>query len=170
MVMNKLITPSATLFLICVALRLVCASPTEAQSNNSLKLGSEDHVVYIDINKLPTKIKLENKDIFDLVDSKQSVESFYRKWSWGSDKCLAGTLREGVVGHCLPYVGLGHHISDRYYGQVDKFVSIGQLGIHVWYEPDANRFYLGNARSTSASGPFLGNPTVVLKQAIKPPF
>jgi len=94
--MNKLITPSAKLFLICVTLQLVCASPSGAQSNNSLKLGSEDHIVYIDINKLPTKIRFENKNVFDLFDSKRSVESFYHKWGWESEKCLGGTLRERI--------------------------------------------------------------------------
>jgi hypothetical protein len=81
--MNKLITANAKLFLICVALQLVCASPTEAQSNNSLNLGSQDHVVYIDITKLPTKIKFEDEDILRLYDAKRSAQSFLSQMGMG---------------------------------------------------------------------------------------
>lgn len=168
--MNKLITANAKLFLICVALQLVCASPSEAQSKDSLNLGSQDHVVYIDIAKLPTKIKFENTDILSLYDAKRSAQSFYHKWAWGSDRCPAGSLREGVIAYCLPCVGLGRHISDPHHKEPDRFFGIGPVGIFVLYEPDTDRFYLKNNswNFSNVLGPFDGNPKLALNQAIKP--
>jgi len=165
--MNKLITANAKRFIICIALQLVCASPGEAQSNNALNLGSKDHVVYIDITKLPTKIKFENEDILMLYDAKRSAESFYHKWAWGFDNCPAGSLREGVIAYCLPCVGLGRHISDRHHQQPDRFDGIGPVGIIVWYEPDTDRFYLWNNHwnFSNVLGPFVGNPKLALNQA-----
>jgi hypothetical protein len=168
--MDKLIKANAKLFLICVALQLVCASPIEAQSKDSLNLGSEDHVVYIDFAKLPTKTRFENADILSLYDAKRSAESFYHKWGWGLDNCPAGSLREGVVAYCLPCVGLGRHRSDPHHQQPDRFVGIGPVGIVVLYEPDTDRFYLWNSHwnFSNVLGPFDGNPKLVLNQAIKP--
>lgn len=169
--MSKLTTARAKLYLICVALQLVCASPSAAQSNNLLNLSSEDHIVYIDILKLPTKIKVENKGIFDLFDSNRSAESFYRGWNWRPEKCSAGTLREGVIAYCLPYVGVGYHFFDPNHEAFGRFVDMGPLGILlVWYEPNTNQFYLWSAgwNFTNALGPFVGDPNVVLKQALKP--
>ncbi len=168
--MNKLITANAKLFLICVALQLVCASPGEAQSKDSLNLGSQDHVVYIDIAKLPTKIKFENTDILRLYDAKRSAESFYHKWAWGSDNCPAGSLREGVRASCLPFVRVGRHYSDPHHKEPDRFVGVGPMGLVVWYEPDMDRFYLWNNfwGLSNVVGPFDGNPKRALKQAIKP--
>ena len=167
--MNKLITANAKLLLICVVVQLVYASPAEAQSSNSLNLGSEDHVVYIDITKLPTKIKFENDDIMPY-DSKRSAASFYHKLGWGLDNCPAGNLREGVVAYCLPCVGLGRHQSDPHHQEPDRFVGIGPIGIVVWYEPATDRFYLWNAHWNfpNALGPFVGNPKLALNHAIKP--
>ena len=168
--MNKLITAIARLFLICVALQLVCASSVEAQSKDSLNLGSQDHVVYIDITKLPTKIKFENEDILRLYDAKRSAESFYDKWGWGLDNCPAGSLRQGFIAYCLPCVGLGRQNSDPHHQEPDRFLGIGPVGIVVWYEPDTDRFYLWNAywNFSNVLGPFDGNPKLALNQAIKP--
>jgi hypothetical protein len=166
--MNKLITANARLFLICVALQLVCASPTEAQSKDSLKLGSQDHVVYIDIAKLPTKLKFEYGDILRQYGAKRSAQSFYHKWAWGRDNCPAGSLREGVIASCLPFVRLGKHISAPHHQEPDRFVGF-QMGTVVWYEPDMDRFYLWNTLwgLSNVVGPFDGNPKRALKQAIK---
>lgn len=167
--MNKLITANAKLFLICVALQLVCAGPTEAQSKDSLKLGSQDHVVYIDVTKLPTKLKFEYGDIHRQYLPKRSAQSFYHKWAWGRDNCPAGSLREGVIASCLPFVRLGHYIPQPHHQEPDRFVG-GQMGIVVWYEPDRDRFYLWNTLwgLSNVVGPFDGNPKRALKQAIKP--
>ena len=168
--MNKLITANAKLFLICVALQLVCASPTEAQSKDSLNLGSQDHVVYIDFAKLPIKKKFEDWDILRAYDAKRTAESFYHKWAWGLDGCPAGRLREGVIAYCLPCVGLGRHYSDPGHREPDRFFGIGGVGIFVLYEPDRDRFYLKNISWNFANviGPFDGNPKRALRQAIKP--
>ena len=167
--MNKLITANAKLFLICVALQLVCASPTEAQSKDSLNLGSQDHVVYIDFAKLPIKKKFEDWDILRAYDAKRTAESFYHKWAWGLDGCPAGSLREGVIAYCLPCVGLGRHYSDRNHKEPDRFVGIGPVGLFVFYEPETDRFYLySHWNFANVLGPFEGNPKRALKQAIKP--
>ena len=169
--MNKLITADFKLLLICVALQLIYVSPGEAQSNNSLNLGSKDRAAYIDITKLPTRRKIdsfEHKDTFTLLDAKRSASSFYSKWNWDWDKCSAGTLREGVIAYCLPCVGVGRPISDPN-NQIERFVSLGPVGIFAWYETDTDSFFLWNAAwNFDVLGPFVGHPQLALNQAIKP--
>jgi hypothetical protein len=167
-VVNKLVTAKVTLLVICVV-QFGAASLNEAQSQNLVSLGSENRIVYVDINKLPTEIKSENKSISDLYDAKRTPGSFFETWTGLRDKCWAGSvLREGVIGYCLPYAKLGHHISDRDYQQVDRFISLGAfIDVYVWYEPAINRFYLCSRNLTDVLGPFVGNPNIVLKQSIK---
>jgi len=170
--MNNPSTPNLMLLIIWIAFHLGTLSPCQAKSDNLRDLGSENQIVYIDIDKLPTKITHEHKPVFDLYDAKRAPGSFYKEWHWGADKCWAGSvLREGVVAYCLPYAKLGQHISVPYYHQTDTFVSIGPcIGLYVWYERKMNRFYLWSVcwNFTNVLGPFVGNPNIVLKQSIKP--
>jgi hypothetical protein len=166
-VVNKLVTAKLPLLIICVV-QFGAASLNEAQSQNLVSFGDENRIVYIDIKKLPTEIDSENKSIYELYDAKLTPESLFKIWSSRYDKCWVGSvLREGVIGHCLPYAKLGRHVSDRDWA--DRFISLDAfIGVYVWYEPAMNKFYLFSRSLTYALGPFVGNPNIVLKQAIKP--
>ena len=161
--MNKLVKANFTLLILCVV-QLGAASLNAAQSQNLASLGSENHIVYIDVRKLPTEKKTEH--ISDLYNAERTPASFFETLSY--DKCWAGSvLRAGVIGYCLPYVKLGHHVLDRDWG--GRFISLGSyIGVvYVWYEWAMNRFYLFCYNSMPVLGPFVGNPNIVLQQSIK---
>ncbi len=163
---NKLIKANLTLLVICVV-QFGAASLNEARSQSLASFGSENNIVYIDLKKVPTEITFDDSSVYELYAEKRTPASFFEKWTGFIDECWGGNvLREGVIGYCLPYAKLGRQVSDRNWD--NRFISLDSLiGVYVWYEPAMNRFYLFSGTLNYALGPFVGNPNIVLKQAIK---
>lgn len=134
--------------------------------------GREDHLAYVDLNKLLTGIDHKDKDIFTLYNSKLKPASFFQKFNWNLGECWSGSiLRDGVSAYCLPYLQLGYSVLTDYPKKVERFVPATQYeGVYIWYEEQSNSYYIWGSswNFEYALGPFTGEPITALTKAIKP--
>ena len=135
-------------------------------------LGSEDHIAYLILDKLRTTPDVDwtrglTFDVF-----KPALSTFYEKFNWAPNDCWAGSvLKNGVKAYCLPHARLGKHYRSPHDPTVDSFSGIGACaGLYVWHIPRENRFYLWGIcwNAPGVLGPFLGDPRIELRQAVKP--
>lgn len=146
---------------------------TSPQKDWTKSLGLEDQIAYIALDELETERGI---DYFSrgitLDDFKLPPSTFYEKFNWTPNNCWAGSvLKKGVESYCLRYARLGLHHPDAQHTGAKIFSGISRCaGLYVWNVPNENRFYLWGIcwNASGVLGPFVGDPKVALKRALKP--